>query len=146
MPIGALRTMCRVPGISVFWLKSNHVTSPQKRNRTQLPPPMMMTIRVTQEIVQGSGRASSMKDTCDHRLLRHVPSPFQPRGTFRNGIGAPWIMTIPQNHSGMRISRHFSLTRPAKFPGSRTLFPPIRKRRMLGRQLNLHGRHTTAGL
>ena len=46
-------------------------------------------------------------------LLRHVPSPFQPRSTFRNGIGPPWIVTIPQNHSGIRISRHFSLTRLA---------------------------------
>jgi hypothetical protein len=85
---------------------------------------MMMTIRVTQEIVQESGRALSIKDTRDYRLLRHVPSPFQPRSTFRNGTGPSWIVTIPQNHSGMRISRHFSLTRPAKFPDSRTFFPP----------------------
>jgi hypothetical protein len=73
----------------------------------------MMTMRVTQERVQGSGRASSMKDTCDHRLLRHTPSPFQPRG---NGIGPPWIVTIPQNYSGMQISRHFNLTRLAISP------------------------------
>jgi hypothetical protein len=53
--------------------------------------------------VQGSGRASSMKDTCDHRRLRHVPSPFQPRSTFRNGIGLPWIVIIHQRHWGMRI-------------------------------------------
>jgi hypothetical protein len=32
-----------------------------------------------------------MKDTCDHRLLRHVPSPFQPRGMFR------FIIFVPPN-------------------------------------------------
>jgi hypothetical protein len=68
-------------------------------------------------------RGSLMNDICEHRLLQYIPFSFRPRSTFREKIGPFWIVTISQSHSGMRISRHFSLPRLTKFSDSRTSFP-----------------------
>jgi len=83
---------------------------------------MILAMSVTQERVQGSGCASSMKDTCDHRLLPHVPS-FQSNTT--GDISAYFHHIFHRDSASGRACLLFSTLPPTPFLSSFMYLAPV---------------------